>query len=272
MRLASCSALACSFLFACGSDPGGPDLVTVTAQRSLRDALRSSDVEVVGVTIAPDTQQRYVLDADRGLFELTAEGALPIAGLDDMIPDENLPESAFTDVAALGDDRFAMTALNDGFLLDLDENTFRRYFCYVPGIIEDEYEAPIVQMTLSLTYDFEARLMYAQPQTFERDMAGDVLRSQIGKFTTDGGEGFGWLELDTDFAAGGLTAMGEEQLMLGRDSKLYRYDLRSQKFVDEVELEDYGIRSIAAMTRDPQSGRLLIVDELSDQLVELELR
>jgi hypothetical protein len=272
MRLAPCTALAYSFLFACGSDPGGPDLVTVTAERSLRDALGASDVDVVGVTIAPDTNKRYVLDAERGLFELGAEGATAIAGLDRMIPDERLPESAFTDVAALGDDRFAMTALNDGFLLDLDENTFQRYFCYVPGIIEDEYQEPIVQMTLSLTYDFETQLMYAQPQTFERDMNGDVLRSQIGKFSTQGGEGFGWLELDTDFVAGGLTAMGEEQLMLGRDSKLYRYDLRTAAFIDEVELEGYGIDSIEAMARDPSSGRLLIVDGRSDQLVEIELR
>jgi hypothetical protein len=270
MRVASSSVLACTFLFACGGTE--PGLVTVHAERSLRAAFDADDVDVVGVTVAPDTGKRYLLDADRGLFELDGAGIKEIAGLGAMIPSDSSVESAFTDVAALGRDRFAMTALNDGFLLDLDAGTFEQYFCYVPGEIIDEYPEPIVQMTYSLTYDFEAQLMYAQPRTYEGDTDGKVLRSQIGQFSTQGGEGFGWSEIeDLDFEAGGMTAIGQGQVLLGEGSKLHRYDMRSAAFTDRIDLGDYGIDRIDGMSWDANSGRVLIVDGNTDRLVEIEL-
>jgi hypothetical protein len=259
-------------LAACGSgsDPNGPTLLD---HSSLRAALGASDVDVVGVTIDPISRERWVLDASSGLYRLTADGAELKAGLDRMVTFDRPPESAFTDVAALGHGRFAMTALNDGFLLDLEASSFSRYFCYVPGEIVDDFpDQQIVQLTRSLTYDPETQLMYAQPQTFEESTGGDRLLSQIGQFSLSGGEGFGWLEIgDEDFGAGALVKIGANEMLLGRESKLYRYDMETWELGEEVDLDDLGVEEIEGMARDPETGNLLIADGRSDSLFEIGL-
>jgi hypothetical protein len=254
--------------------PRDPDPVTVESRTSLRAAFGEEDVNVVGVTVDPNTGARYVMDADRGLFELTGGGVELIADLDMLVPSDRALSSPFTDVAALGDGKFAMTAANDGFLLDLDQQTFESYFCYVPGEIIDEYAPmPIVQLTRSLTYDPESRLLFAQPQTFGNDTTGEVLRSQIGQFLPSGGEGFGWMEIeDTDFLAGGIATAEGQTLLLGKGSKLYPYEMNALSFDEAIDLAEYGIAAIDGMVRIPGTDRMLIVDALSDELVEITLR
>lgn len=86
--------------------------------------LLPADADVVGVAMSPEGK-RYILDRNSGLYELDASGARLVYITPDSIET--------TDVVALGFDRFAVTAVNDGFLLDLHNQSFERYFCYLPG-------------------------------------------------------------------------------------------------------------------------------------------
>ena len=270
MRLAACSALACSFLFACGSDPGGPDLVTVTDQRSLRDALGSEaeDVAVVGVTVAPDTHKRYVLDADRGLFELTEHGTVEVAGLDDMIPDQFLPESPFTDVAALGQDRFAMTALNDGFLLDTRAQTLTQHFCYLPG---DDGDTPrvISQRTDAIAYDAAAQRLWAQPRTF--DAVGTLQFAQVAEFDRTTGADLSWHSVTADVHATAAVFLPGRGLVLGQGKYLLAFDPASDTLTRLDDLSRYGIRSIDGLAFDAVSGVLVVADGTTDEVVDLDV-
>lgn len=285
MRLNQLCSLASSLVvagaIACGPGPRPRDHaprdeapVTVEARQSLREAFGEEDVNVVGVTVDPNTGARYLLDADRGLFELTDSGVSLVVDLSVLVPSDRALSSAFTDVAALGGNRFAMTAANDGFLLDLEQETFESYFCYVPGEIVDEFAPmPIVQLTRSLTYDPKSNLLFAQPQTFGNDTTGEVLRSQIGQFLLSGGEGFGWMEIeDTEFLAGGIATMEGNRLVLGKGSKLHPYGMTELAFDDPIDLSAHGITAIDAMVRIPETNRLLVVDAISDELVEITLR
>jgi hypothetical protein len=263
--------LASLTLVACGPSPAPPN-ATVQDRRSLRVALAQGDVDVVGVTVDPASGDRFVLEARRGLYRIEEDSSVLLRKVDEMVPIDRPLRSAFTDVAALGDGRFAMTAQDDGFLLDTNTGSFEQHFCYVPGEIVDEYRpTPIVQMTQGLTFDPGRGLMYAQPQTFEGSTDGDVLRSQVGQFATSGGEGFGWMEIgDEDFVAGGMAALGGDDLLLGRGSELRVFDLATGDLGDALDLGS-SIGSIEGLAKIHGSNRVLLVDGASDELVELEI-
>ena len=254
-------------------DPPKPNPITVQNTSSLRTQLDAEDVQITGITVDPNDGTRYVLDASRGLFELTEEGAVMIAHLEQLQTWDRPLASALTDVASLGDGKFAMTAANDGFLFDLNEGTFEQHFCYVPGEIIDDYApTPIQQLTRSLTYDPKSNRMYAQPQTFANDTTGEVLRSQIGTFELTGGEGFGWIELaDLDFLAGGLIILEDGSALLGRGSQLHPFSMGEARFDEPLELSSYGVTAIDAMAYDWQNKTILVVDALTDELVEITL-
>ena len=270
MRFASLSLA--SLLIACGSNPDPAPPSIVVNQSSLRSAIGAPyNVDVVGVTVDPTTQKRYVLDSERGIFELVDDGARQKLSLEELVYFDSFPQSEFTDFAAIGNDTFAVTAMNDGFALDLVTKTLRRYFCYVPGIVEDEFPQA-VQLTNSVTFDPEASLLYVQPQTFEDRIDNGPMMSQIGQFTLDGGEGFNWLDIDDeDFLAGGIVKVSSTAMMMGSESTLYTYDMQTSTLEETLDLKSIGITKIDALARDPVTGNVLVVDADSDDLFELDL-
>lgn len=243
----------------------------LVAKTSLRALLGGSDVDVVGVTVDPDDGQRYVLDATAGLYRIDGDRAELIAPTYELIGEDAVPQSDFTDVVALGGGRFAMTALNDGFLYDHGKKQFERYFCYVPGSIIDEFDpVPVVQLTQSVTYDWARDQLFAQPQTFQRSPANDPERAEVGRFDIQGGEGYDWIDLgDPDFVAGGIAIDAGGALILGEGRTLYRLDLETSDFDRAMDLAQHGVKHVGGLAI--VDDRALVVDAETDELFEIRL-
>jgi hypothetical protein len=234
-----------------------------------RDSLDSSTVDVIGVTIRPDTGQRYVLDSARGIFEVDLDGNMSIVrALQDFpLPDEVI-QSDFTDIASLGGQRFALTARNEGYLLDLDANTLRRHFCYLP---EGEDVQEVYQLTQSVTYDAETQKIYAQPQTLALD-TGSVQASSIGMFGVADGAEQTWFALgDPSFIAGAIAMDAEGQLILAEGDTISRFNFMTQVHDSGVSLDAYEVGRVTGLAVDLEAQTMLIVDGARDALLELPL-
>lgn len=234
-----------------------------------RQAMDSPSVDVVGVTIRPDTGQRYVLDSARGIYEVDSQGEVSLVrALSDFpIPDQEL-QSEFTDIASLGGEQFALTARNEGYLLDLGANTLTRHFCYLPDDLDDE---EVYQVTHSVTFDSESQQIYAQPQTFSL-FDDSVFASSIGQFAQSNGDEQTWYPLEEiDYIAGAIASMGNAELVLAQGDTLRTFDLAHQVLSGGISLEGYSISDITGLAVDASSKSILIVDGASQKLVALPL-
>lgn len=242
------------------------------SRTELLEVFDGKEIAIVGVTLEPDTGRLIVLDANSGLYVLGESGALTqLADLSMMIPQDTPLWSQFTDVVALGNGKFAMTAMNDGFLLDLERETFTQYFCYVPGDIIVEFPEG-VQMTRSVTYDPATQTLYAQPQTFLDGSMSEPVLSQVGQFDIEGGEGYGWVDMPAlDFIAGGIAVRNSDELLLGEGATVHRYIMSQEQIVEEIDLSDFGVQQIDAMAMVPQTNTLWVVDGVSQSLIEIAL-
>src|SRR5687767_2158393 len=148
--------------FGCADD--SPPPIDPLARTDLRALLGVQTPDAVGVTVEPDGDRLFVLDSNAGLFAIDALGAATLVVGMDAMPDPGVEvRRPYTDLVALGGNRFALTAIGDGFLLDIAANTQQLYFCYEPGFEPDEN----TQRTDSVTYDAGRDLIIAQPQTFD---------------------------------------------------------------------------------------------------------
>jgi len=235
----------------------------------LRSQIGAADVEVVGVTISPDTKKRYLLDSSRGIFELSEEGtAYLLIALEDFPDADELIQSEFTDIAAMGANRFALTALNEGYMLDLTANTLVRHFCYLPDVLQ---ESGVYQMTHSVTFDARSGYIFAQPQTFS-EQDDSVIASSIGRFAESNGEEQQWFALtDSDYIAGALSTTPDGHLALGNGNTLSLFNLDTNKLGSPISLVNYGVTDIVGMTIDAANEKILIVDGVSDKLIEVPL-
>ncbi len=262
-------ALPALLLLGCTSADSPTPQETKVVDVDLRAAIGASDVDVVGLTISPDTQKRYALDSERGIFELGADGSLTLVlALEDFPSADESIQSEFTDIAAMGNNRFALTALNEGYMLDLNTNTLLRHFCYLPDDLED---TGVYQMTHSVTFDAESGQIYAQPQTFS-EIDNSLVASSIGRFAEGNGAEQQWFALpESSFVAGALSVNPEGNLLLGNGSNLNVFDLSSQTMGQSLSLRSFGIRDIKGMAIDAAADELLIVDGESDKLLVLPL-
>lgn len=233
----------------------------------------------VGITVAPDTGITYVLDPAVGIIQvdLSGEGGqfsaepVNIAPIGDWPVASTPPRSGWTDIVALGADRFAVTAQTQGFLLDLDEQTLTQHFCYVPGFVEEEDMLPVIdQITDSVTYDLDRDLLYAQPETFD-PATGEVSRADIGMFDGATGQDLSWTEIqDTEFPAGGIALDGDGNLVLAYGDRLETRSLDDGEVsMADTDLSQFELQSVAGMARDPATGHYLLIDPASDQLVRI---
>lgn len=266
MKLSSPFFIVSSLLFAACSGGDTPDKEEPRIV-DLRSEMGVSDVDVVGVTVSPDTDTRYLLDSERGIFELSTDGTATLfLALEDFPgPDQSL-RSAFTDIASIGANRFVLTALGEGYLLDLNTQTLVRHFCYEPGFLPDEER---YQLTRSVTFDVRTGQIYAQPQTISQ-IDDSILASSIGRFDQTNGAEQLWFELsDPNYIAGALTVRTNGDLLLGSDANLRTFDVSGAKWGATVSLAAYGVSEITGMTIDPSTDTLLVIDGNSDELIEL---
>ena len=119
--------------------------------------------------------------------------------------------------------QLALTAIVDGFLLDLAAGTLTRHVCYEPGGFPEYQE----QRTNALGFDPSTGRLYAQPRTF--DDPGTLLRSEVGMDAAHTGLDLHWWSLPNDLDAGGLIVTGPNQLVLGVGARLHRYDLTASR-------------------------------------------
>jgi len=256
-------------LAACSVDPVDP-LPEPSNVIDLRATLGVDDADVVGVSVDPISGQRYLLDRFAGIFELDENGsATLLRAIDELPTPDVLPQSLWTDFVAMGEGRFALTALSDGYLLDLEQDTMIEYFCYEP----EDMPFWEQQLTHSVTFDHERGLLYAQPITFEEGGFEDpvALSSSVGAYSLEGGQPVSWFQMpEHDFLAHGATVDADGSLLLGRDNELYRFDpagMSEPVLVGVVSRVD----RIEGLAIDADHDTLLVVDGGRDQLIEVPL-
>lgn len=260
------SAVLCAVISLAGCGSSSDELEEPRSRVDLRDALEVADANAVGVTVDA-SGRRFVLDQDAGLFELTADGTIPVMRMADM-PDPGVTvELPYTDVAALGNDQFALTAIGQGFLLDVPLHRQSLYFCYEPGDFpEDERQA-----TSAVTFDAESNRIFAQPQTFASGIEQPV-SSQIGAFDRASGADLQWYAMpDADFRAGGMAVAPDGTLVLGSGPTLLRFDTTTAGLGRTQPLDRYGVTRLEGLAIDASAGTLLAIDADADQLLEIPL-
>ena len=225
------------------------------------------DVAPVGITIAPDGQ-RFVLDEQRGLYRLDGEHATSIVSMSSMYPSDKPLELPVTDIVALGPELFAVTALNDGFLLDTHAQTLTQHFCYLPG---DDGSTPrvISQRTDALAYDSAAQRLWAQPRTF--DAAGVFQYGQVAQYDRATGDDLQWYSVTGDIHATAAVVIPERGLVLGQGNYLLAFDPAQSSMTRLDDLARYGVRSIDGLAFDALSGVLVVVDGTTDEVVDLDV-
>jgi hypothetical protein len=248
---------------ACGGPrvPGEPQ--KPENRTDLRRALSADDVDVVGVAF---DRAPYVLDAKLGLYRIETDGTgTRIVDLETLSARAPLQES-LTDLAAIGGGRFALTALNDGFVYDMESGAFEQHFCYEPGWIGDRFDpVPVVQSTHSVAVDAAGNRIYAQPQTLERDDRDEVLLSQVGVWDLETGTELEWYDVpDADFFAGGMMVERDHVVLLAEGDVIHRFDLLSGVMEPITQID--GVSEIRGLAQNAE-GKLLVLDGIADEVV-----
>lgn len=251
----------------CGVDAREP--VEPVARLDLRAAMRSDAVEPVGFALADDGT-RYVFDQDKGLFRVEGDSLVEIVGMSAMPdPGPTAPiKPPFTDLLMYAPNVFAITAVNDGYLLDTNAMTLTQHFCYLPG---EELGTPVVseQRTDAIAYDAARNRIYAQP--ISRDAAGTFIKADVATYDAATGADLEWNEVMGNVAATAmLISAVPGELILGQDAVLSRYTGRWE--VQQIEdLGRFGVASIDGMAIDRAANTLIVVDKQTDAMFDIDL-
>ncbi len=231
----------------------------------------------VGVTIVPEDGTILVLDNQVGLVAVDLSGsggqfeAFPetFLALEDFPAADVAPRSGWTDVVAMGEGRFAITAQTQGYLLDTEAETLTQHFCYVPGFVDGDVMPTIDQVTDSVAYDPARDLLYAQPETFD-PATGEVSRADIGSFDGATGQDLEWIEIEADEPAGGIALDGEGNLLLAYDDRLVQRSIEDGELTEQdTDLSEFDLQAIAGMARDEATGHYIVIDPTSNLLVRI---
>jgi hypothetical protein len=245
-----------------------------------------ADAVLVGLAIQPDGGV-YVLDQRSGLYEVSDQTTRLVFNT------SGLGGVTYTDVVALDDDTFALTAENDGFQLDLRTTELDSFFCYLPSPAEQPEPdpgqpaggsspggttlpvsisqrlqsegIPVKQRTESVAFNTSSGQIFAQPQTTRLD-SGAVAGSELFVFERSGGEPVQVLTLEPSFVAGGMVTLPPDRLLLGAGNGLYELTLSGELSL-RLSLADSV--SIAGMARAPD-GAIWVLDGASKRLLRLE--
>lgn len=245
----------------------------VVVQRiDLSAALGLDSVQVTGVTVDPISGTRFVLDAAAGIYSIDEAGQSELVLAMADFPEADVPlRSGFLDIAAMGNGRFALVAVGDGYLLDIEEGTLSQWFCYEPGWMDpEEFE----QESNNLAYDIASDQILSAPLTMETGNldADTVTRSDVATFDGAGAGDLSWFPLQNgDRQFGGLALASDGTLLLGAGSTLFRYTMGDSELEVLGSLEAHGVDVIDGLVLEPGSGHLMVVDGLDHELVILDL-
>ena len=240
-------------------------------------------VRATGVAVEASTGRRLVLDASRGIFELSPEGGASLIWDIAKLPQYEVEVlSDFTDIESIDDGLVTLTALNNGFLLDLDADTLIQHYCYVPGDFDPEPEpedpeqpaqpsGPPGQLARAVTYDAEARLIIAQPQTIFGDAFDRPTESLVSTYDLESGVDLQWFNVPDMQYAGGMALEDSDTLLMGFATTLERYTMSAQTLERSADLRRFGVTRVEGLAFDRRAGTLLIVDGPSGALIELSL-
>ncbi len=249
----------------------------------------ASGSDLAGVAVAPNGD-RYVLDKSSGLHLLRPEGTEPVLDSRNVEARYGLsPDLEFTDVVAYGEDRFLITAENDGFLLDLWAGSMRSHFCYFPPVRGDSGDVvvdsapllsisqilassgiPVKQRTESVAVNVSSGQIFVQPQTLRLDLPSPdrgVAGSELFVFAPGGGQPLQVTELrDPAFSAGGMVAVND-RLLVGFQDGLYELSFGSAEAVRILAL-DAGV-VVTGMALD--GDQLLVLDGPARRLIIVDI-
>jgi hypothetical protein len=254
---------------ACGSSDLQPGPVDGDFKSQINlAAMLPPSADLVGVTVSPEGK-RYVLDRASGLYEVNGTRATLVYGAPTGIE--------LTDVVALGNERFAVTAENDGFMLDLHNQSFTSYFCYLPALVPGS--VPTVSQTLrsqgievkerteSVAFNDQTLELFAQPQTIRLD-TGEVVGSELFIFAEGGGQPIRVQSTgNLAFIAGGMVTVDRTMLLLGWGHEIYGLIDGSAAPTLEKTLTDTSI-DISGLALDTD-GDLLVLDRAGRRLLEM---
>jgi len=266
-----------ALLLALGAcDIGGSSAEAAPTTSELRGL--PADAQLVGVAITPNGT-RYVLDQRSGLYRIDAAGAVLVFNT------TGLTGLEFTDIVALDDARFAVTAENDGFLFDLSSGRLSSYFCYLPsppnpGADGEGSSQPVVPFSVSQTlqlagiavsqrteavaFNPNTGRLFAQPRTTRLDTGG-IAGSELFVFEQAGGEPVSVFPLDSGFVAKGMVVV-DDRLFLGSGSSLWEAALDGA--LTRVGELDSSI-DLGGMARAPD-GTLWLLDGKGQRLVKFD--
>ncbi len=229
----------------------------------LRQAMAVTSATLVGVAVSSDGK-RFVFDSALGLYQITGAEAVAVVPMS-ALPDPGTPiQLPFTDLTSIAPGVFALTAIGDGFLLDTSAMTLTQHFCYEPGWLPED----MVQHTDAIAYDPALDRLYAQPVTFD----GEAFQaSQLASYDRGTGTSIEWHEVGDTVAATGMAVVPNIGLVLGQGSRLDRFDPATGALVELADLGRFGVRSIDGLAIDRATATLLVVDDTTDELVEIEL-
>jgi hypothetical protein len=179
--------------------------------------------------------------------------------------------SPLEDVTALEPGRFALTAINMGYELDLATSVLSLHFCYLPGegIREEEPPPnpnPTFELARAVTFDRDSGMLYAQPQT--RDLVtNDPTFSEIAMFDRASGDELRFVNLgDATYSAGGIAMAGERILAAqGATLRVIETDGFGAGILD---LSTLGISSVEGMAVDGET--LFVLDAPNRRIVGLD--
>ena len=266
-----------ALLLALGAcDIGGSSAEAAPTTSELRGL--PADAQLVGVAITPNGK-RYVLDQRSGLYRIDPAGAVLVFNT------TGLAGLELTDIVALDDARFAITAENDGFLFDIRTGKLSSYFCYLPplpdsGADGDGSSQPVVPISVSQTlqlagvavsqrteavaFNPNTGRLFAQPRTTRLDTGG-IAGSELFVFEQAGGEPVSVFPLDSGFVAKGMVVV-DDRLFLGSGSSLWEAALDGA--LTRVGELDSSI-DLGGMARAPD-GTLWLLDGKGQRLVKFD--
>jgi hypothetical protein len=251
----------------CAVDRIPRDAVPVDSEETSLRGLLPENAVLVGVALAPDGK-RYVLEQRSGLYELGQSSATRVWDA------TALNGLELTDVVALDNDRFAVTADNDGFLVDVRDHSFRSYFCYFPPTPQPPSQPitisqtlrsqgiAVIQRTESVAFNPNSLQLFAQPQTILLDTS-TVAGSELFVFPPAGGQPIQVVRLPASFVAGGMVATSDGRLIVGFHNVVYELTLAGG--LDLLRELDASI-TIAGMTGS-SNGDLWVLDGAGQRLV-----
>jgi hypothetical protein len=218
-----------------------------------------------GVSADPDTDQRFVLDAQLGIFELLPGGQL----IQLWQRPHDLPE--LTDLCAVGGGRFIAAADGDGYVIDIAAGSAKQHFCLEPGW-DPGFSEDFVHKNRSVACDLENRLIYGQPQTVPQEGEPLPIRSEVASYSLISGDDLEWMELpDPAFHADGMTMLTHGRLLLAQGTELSVFDPSVGVFVANTDVAEHGIEGIQGLSFDPATGLVIVLDSAQSKIIELPL-